>query len=135
MQESYEQLMDILTSAIIFMAAIGFVIGVFAIGSRYNTMLAKEINQKASSRHTLPYSEAYIYLSPEEVVTDIMASDDSIMDIYIDTNQLSFETIVMARDGNVAYIRAIRNALTQSRYRKRTDYDINGDVRALHFIP
>ena len=132
MNEATSQLLDILLSMIIFMFAIAFAVVMFAQGTKYNDMLAESLGTKASSRYTLAYSDIHVYLTPDEVYTDIMAGGHT--DIELDGSVLLLNTLERARSGDAACIRAIRNALTHSRYRKVNHFDLNGNVDIIIFI-
>ncbi len=132
MNEATSQLLDMLFSMVIFLFAIAFAIIMFAQGDRYNDMLAERLGVKASSRYSLAYSENHVYVSPEEVYTDIMGGGHA--QIELDGAELLYDTLERARSGDAACIRAIRNELTHARYRKVNHYDANGNVDIINFI-
>lgn len=132
MNESTSQLLDMLFAMVVFLFAIAFAVVMFSYGTKYNNMLAERLGNKASSRYSLAYSDNHVYLTADEVYTDIMGGGHP--EIELDGHPLLTDTVEKARLGNASCITAIRNQLTHTKYRKVNHYDLNGNVDIINFI-
>lgn len=115
------------------MLAIGFTVACFSMGSRYNDMLAEELGRKSTTRQDLSYSSNYMYITPEEALSDILAGYETV--ITVNGLLLNGDVVDNARIGDGSSVRAIRNALnTQPRYRKQYNYDASGNIVGVCYI-
>ena len=133
LDRSIDQLFDIIFSAVIFMMAIGFTVACFSMGSRYNDMLAEELGRKTTTRQDLSYSSNYMYITPEEALSDILAGDEG--SVTVNGLLLNSDVVDNARLGDGNSVKAIRNALNaRTKYRKQYNYDASGNIVGVCYI-
>lgn len=131
---SFEEMMEIISTAVIFMIAVGFIIFTFSLGYENNDMLVESIGNKASSRYAGgTYGDIHAYISPTDALSDILASEPTV-NIQIDGSDLSVDVLEKARNNESLSIHAIRLALVQSRYYKVPTYNANGTIVSINYI-
>ena len=118
---------------IILLFFISMIANLFTASRNYDHKISDRANVKASSRYTMAYGDREYYLTPQNVLSDIVNEQPGV-EISINGNKkIDADYLEKAKSHNEDICNEIRNVLGTSNYKKVTTYDAQGNVVSIDY--
>jgi len=132
MSDALSELLDNLTSIVIFIMCFASIMGVFDLGLSYDAILTEKSANRTSIDYTLAYGDEDLYVTREIAFMEIL--DSEIETVKINGNVLDAQKRVSLKDYDVTAVNLLKNTLTSNEYKKILTFDKYGVCQEIDYV-